>query len=122
MPTMPARSFKPNKKLVTPAIRVYSGSRFGGKDRKVKVMTAAKIGEQKRQLDERRKKKEELRKHFLITREHIVDLFSTGLTALMRQKITEAGMTANQEPEPDTLRREPRSGAERVVLRASPTL
>jgi len=119
---MPARGFQLDKKLVTLAIRLYSGSRFGGKDQKVKVMTAAKIGEQKRQLDERRKKKEELRKYFLITREHIVDHFSTGLTALMRQKITEAGMTANQEPEPDTLRREPCSGAERVVLRASPTL
>jgi len=85
-------------------------------------MTAAKISEQQRQLNERRKKKEELRKYFLITREHIVDLFSTGLTAPMRQKITEAGMSANQEPEPDTLRREPCSCAERVVLRASPTL
>ena len=96
---MPARSFKPNKRLVTPAIRVYSGSRFGGKDQKVKVMTAAKICEEKRQLDERRRKKEELREYFLITREHIIDLFSTGLTALMRQKITEAGMIANQEPD-----------------------
>ena len=96
---MPARSFKPNKRLVTPAIRVYSGSRFGGKDQKVKVMTAAKICEEKRQLDARRRKKEEHRKYFLITREHIIDLFSTGLTALMRQKITEAGMTANQEPD-----------------------
>jgi len=91
---MPARGFQLNKKHV---IRVYSGSRFGGKDQKVKVMTAAKISKQKRQLDERRKKKEELRKYFLITREHIVDLFSTGLTALMRQKITEAGMITNQE-------------------------
>ncbi len=60
-------------------------------------MTAAKISKQKRQLDERRRKKEELHKYFLITREHIIDLFSTGLTALMRQKITEAGMITNQE-------------------------
>jgi hypothetical protein len=62
-------------------------------------MTAAKIGKKKRQLDTRRRKKEEHRKYFLITREHIIDLFSTGLTALMRQKIAEAGMTANQEPD-----------------------
>ncbi len=62
-------------------------------------MTAAKIGKQKRQLDERRRKKEELYKYFLITREHIIDLFSTGLTALMCQKITEVGMITNQEPD-----------------------
>jgi len=96
---MPARGFQINKKLVTPAVRLYSGSRFGGKDQKVKVMKASQISKQKRQLDERRKKKEELRKYFLITREHIINLFSTGLTTLMHQKITEAGMTANQEPD-----------------------
>jgi hypothetical protein len=62
-------------------------------------MTAAKIGEAKRQLDERRRKKEELCKYFLITREHIIDLFSTGLTELMPQKITEVGMITNQEPD-----------------------
>ena len=96
---MPARSFQINKKLVTPAIRLYSGSRFGGKDQKVKVVKAAQISKQRRQLNERRRKKEELRKYFLITREHIIYLFSTGLTELMRQKITEVGMIANQEPD-----------------------
>jgi len=96
---MPAHSFQPNKRLVTLAIRVYFREQFGGKDQKVKVMMAAKIGEAKRQLNKRRRKKEELRKYFLITREHIIDLFSTGLTELMRQKITEAGMIANQEPD-----------------------
>jgi galactokinase len=81
---MPARrGLQLNKR---PAIRLYSGSRFGGVT--VKIMTAAQISKQKRELDERRKKKEELRKYFLITREYIIDLFSTGLTALMRQKIT----------------------------------
>jgi hypothetical protein len=101
---------------------VYSGSRFGGKDQKVKILKSSQVSEQKKQIEERRKKQEELRKTFIITREHTINLFSTGLTALMRQKITEAGMTTNQEPEPDTLRREPCSGGERVVLRASPTL
>ena len=99
MPTMPAHGLQLNKRP-SPAIRLYSGSQFGGKDQKVKVVKASQISEQKRQLDERRKKKEELRKYFLITTiENIIDLFSTGLTALMRQKITEAGMTANQEPD-----------------------
>jgi hypothetical protein len=67
-PTMPARSFKINKRLVTPSIRLYSGSRFGGKDQKVKVVKAAQMSEQRRQLNERRRKKEELRNYFLITR------------------------------------------------------
>jgi hypothetical protein len=58
-------------------------------------MKASQISKQKRQLDERRKKKEELYKYFLITREHIINLFLTGLTTLMHQKITEAGMTTN---------------------------
>jgi len=62
-------------------------------------MTAAKISKQKRQLNERRKKKEELCKYFLITREHIIDLFSIGLTALMCQKIAEVDITTNQEPD-----------------------
>ena len=62
-------------------------------------MMAAKIGEAKRQLNKRRRKKEELRKYFLITREHIIDLFSTGLTELMHQKITEAGIITNQKPD-----------------------
>jgi hypothetical protein len=119
-PTMPPRTFQICKRA--PKGRVYSGSRLGGKDQKVKVLKASQIGERKKQVEERRKKEEELRKTFLITREHTIDLFSTGLTALMRQKITEVGMTANQEPEPDTLRREPCVGAERVVLRDSPTL
>jgi len=34
----------------------------------------------------------------LVTRTHIVDYFTTGLSAFMRQKITELGMTANWEP------------------------
>src|SRR5712691_9054680 len=34
----------------------------------------------------------------LVTRAHIVDFFITGLSALMRQKIAEAGMSANREP------------------------
>jgi hypothetical protein len=118
---MPARSFQINKRSTS--VRVYSGSRFGGKGQKFKILKSSEVSEQKKQIEERRKKKqEELRKTFLITREHIIDLFSTGLAVLMCQKITEAGMTANQEPEPDTLRREPCSGAQRVVLRASPTL
>jgi len=65
---MPARGFQINKKLATPAVRLYSGSRFGGKDQKVKVMKASQISKQKRQLDERRRKKEELSKYFLITK------------------------------------------------------
>ena len=78
---------------------MYSGSRFGGKDQKVKILKSSQISEQKKQIEERRKKQEELRKTFLITREHTIDLFFTGLTALMRQKITEVGMTANREPD-----------------------
>jgi hypothetical protein len=76
---------------------VYSGSRLGGKDQKVKVLTASQVGERKKQVEERRKK-EELCKTFLITREHTIDLL-IGLTALMRQKIAEVGMTTNQEPD-----------------------
>jgi len=58
---------------------------------------ASQVGERKKQVEERRKQ-EGLLKTFLITREHTIDLL-TGLTALMRQKITEVGMTANQEPD-----------------------
>jgi hypothetical protein len=95
MPTMPARSFQICKR--SPKSRVYSGSQLGGKDQKVKVLMASQVGEQKKQVEERRKK-EELRKTFLITREYTVDLL-TGLTALMCQKIAEVGMTTNQEPD-----------------------
>ena len=76
---------------------MYSGSRLGEKDQKVKVLKASQVGEQKKQVEERRKQ-EELRKTFLITREHTIDLL-TGLTALIHQKIAEVGMTANQEPD-----------------------
>ena len=34
----------------------------------------------------------------LVTRTHIIDSFTTGLSALMRQKIAESGMAANREP------------------------
>jgi len=78
---------------------VYSGSRLGGKDQRVKVLKSSQVSERKNQVEERRKKQEELRKTFLITREHTIDLFLTGLTALMCQKITEVGMTANQGPD-----------------------
>ena len=94
---MPARSFQISKRSTS--IREYSGSQFGGKDQKVKILKSSQISEQKKQIEERRKKQEELRKTFLITREHTIDLFLTGLTALMRQKITEVGMTANREPD-----------------------
>jgi hypothetical protein len=94
---MPARSFQISKRPTS--IRAYSGSRFGGKDQKVKILKSSQISKQKKQIEERRKKQEELRKTFLITREHTIDLFFTGLTALMRQKITEVGMTANGEPD-----------------------
>ena len=63
----------------------------------MKVLKASQVGEQKKQVEERRKQ-EELRKTFLITREHTIDLL-TGLTALMCQKITEVGMITNQEPD-----------------------
>ena len=77
------------------SVREYSGSRFGGKNQKVKILKSSQISEQKKQIKERRKKQEELHKTFLITREHTIDLFLTDLTALMHQKITEVGMTAN---------------------------
>ena len=93
---MPARTFQICKR--SPVVRVYSGSR-GGKDKKFKILKSSQVYEQKKQVEERRKKEEELRKTFLITREHTIDLFLTGLTALMRQKIAEVGMTANREPD-----------------------
>ena len=65
----------------------------------MKVLKSSQVSERKNQVEERRKKQEELHKTFLITREHTIDLFLTGLTALMCQKITEVGMTANQEPD-----------------------
>ena len=33
----------------------------------------------------------------LVTRTHFVDLFTTGLSSVMRQKIVESGMAANRE-------------------------
>ena len=63
----------------------------------MKVLKSSQVSEQKNQVEERRKKQEELHKIFLITREHTIDLLLTGLTALMCQKITEVDMTANQE-------------------------
>jgi hypothetical protein len=96
-PTMPARSFQICKRA--PKSRVYSGSRLGGKDQKVKVLKASEVGERKRQVEERWNKEQELRKTFLITREHTIDIFLTGRTARMRQKIAEVGMTANREPD-----------------------
>jgi len=65
----------------------------------VKVLKSSQVSKRKNQVEERRKKQEELHKTFLITREHTIDLFLTGLTALMCQKITEVGMTTNQEPD-----------------------
>ena len=64
----------------------------------MKVLKSSQVSEQKKQVEKRRKKQEELHKTFLITREHTIDLL-TGLTALMHQKIAEVGMTANQEPD-----------------------
>ena len=64
----------------------------------MKVLKSSQVSEQKKEVEERRKKQEELCKTFLITREHTIDLL-TGLTALMHQKIAEVGMTANQEPD-----------------------
>ncbi len=96
-PTMPPHAFQICKR--SPKVRVYSGSRLGGKDQKVKVLKASEVSKQKKQVEERKKQQEELRKSFLITREHTIDLFLTGLTALMHQKITEVDMTANKEPD-----------------------
>ena len=65
----------------------------------MKILKSSQVSEQRKQVLERKKKQEELRKTFLITREYTIDLFLTGLTALMRQKIIEVGMAANQEPD-----------------------
>ena len=58
----------------------------------MKILKSLQVSEQRKQVLERKKKQEELCKTFLITREYTIDLFLTGLTTLMCQKITEVGM------------------------------
>ena len=92
---MPRRAFQTGKKSTSSTARIFTGLRLGKADEKTKVVKASQIHEQRKWLEERKKNEE--RRKFQVTTTHIVDLFTTGLSALMHQKIAELGMTANRE-------------------------
>jgi hypothetical protein len=94
---MPARGPQRSKKIAS-TTRVYSGSRLGG-SRSSKVMTASQVQQQKQLLEEKRKKEED-REFYRPHRYYnaIIVFFSTGMAAIMRQKVAELGMAANQAP------------------------
>lgn len=94
---MPARPSRPPKKLTSSMIRVYSGRRFGINGHGIsELLKVSQVQERQKRLEEK-KKKEELREYRLCSWD-FSDVFLTGLTALMRQKITEASMIANHAP------------------------
>jgi hypothetical protein len=94
---MPARPSRPSKKLTSSTVRVYSGRRFGKNGQGTsELLKVSQVWEKQKQLEEKKKKKE--LREFQFHSRNFFDVFLAGLTALMRQKITEASMIANQVP------------------------
>jgi hypothetical protein len=92
---MPYQITRAKRPLTSSTIRDYSGT---NKRKGPKVLKLSEMQEQRRQLDDRRKKAEH-RKFFITFCERTrTDFIPTGLTALLRQKIVESGMIANKEP------------------------
>ena len=99
LPTMPARvrPSRPQKKVTSSTTREYLGRNFGGKHSK-KVLKLSQVGEQKRQLDEKRKN-DEHRKFSYTSREYqYFRVFVLGAIMIFRQKIAESGIMANKSP------------------------
>jgi hypothetical protein len=94
---MPARPSRPAKKLTSSTVRVYSGLRFGTNGQGTsKVLKVSQVLERQKRLEEKKKNKD--LREFQLRSWNIFNVFLTGLTALMRQKIAEAGMIANKAP------------------------
>jgi len=91
---MPPHGFHAGKKTTSSTARIFNGLRFGKAADKMKVVKASHIHEERKQLEEKKRRKSQQ----LFCRTYIVDLFTTDLSTHMCQKIAEVGMAANQEP------------------------
>ena len=92
---MSGQLVRAKKPLTSSKSKDYS---YASISRGPRILNLAQKAEQKRQIDERRKKKD-LGKFFITFCERkCIDFISTALIAKYRQKIAEAGMIANKSP------------------------
>jgi len=92
---MPFQLTRAKRKLTSLTTRDYSGP---SKCKGPKVLKLSQMQKQRRELDDRRKKTEHCKFCITFCERTCIDFIPTGLTALICQKIAEAGMIANKSP------------------------
>jgi hypothetical protein len=92
---MPFQLTHAKRKLTSSTTRDYSGP---SKCKGPKVLKLSQMQEQRRELDDWQKKTEHHKFCITFCKRTCIDFIPTGLTALICQKIAEAGMIANKSP------------------------